>query len=134
MKKFLTEFKEFAIRGNVIDMAVGITIGTAFNAIVSSLVNDLIMPCIAAITSSTNFRDLKLVLKTAADGTTITLNYGQFIQVIIDFVIVAFSMYIVVKAINKLKKKYHKEKQEKAPAKSPELLQLEKITQILESK
>lgn len=134
MKRFLKEFKEFAIRGNVIDMAVGITIGTAFNAIVSSLVNDLIMPCIAAITSNNNFSDLKIVLKTAADGTVISLNYGQFIQVIVDFLIVAFSMYIVVRTINKLKKKYHKEKEEKAPAKSPELIQLEKITQILESK
>lgn len=134
MKGFFKEFKEFAIRGNVIDMAVGITIGTAFNAIVSSLVNDLIMPCIAAITSNNNFSDLKIVLKTATDGTVISLNYGQFIQVIVDFLIVAFSMYIVVRSINKLKKKYHKEKEEKAPAKSPELLQLEKITQILESK
>ena len=134
MKGFFKEFKEFAVRGNMIDMAVGITIGTAFNAIVTSLVNDLIMPCIAALTSNNNFSDLKIVLKTAADGTVISINYGQFIQVIINFLIVAFSMYVVVRTINQLKKKYHKEKEEKAPAKSPELLELEKITKILETK
>lgn len=134
MKGFFKEFKEFAVRGNMIDMAVGITIGTAFNAIVTSLVNDLIMPCIAALTSNNNFSDLKIVLKTATDGTVISINYGQFIQVIINFLIVAFSMYVVVRTINQLKKKYHKEKEEKAPAKSPELEQLEKIASILKSK
>lgn len=133
MKKFLNEFREFAIRGNVIDMAVGLTLGTAFNNIVNSLVNDLFMPLVASLTSSNNISDLKLVLKETEEG-IISINYGQFIQVIINFVIIAFSMYIVVKAINKLKKKYRKEKEEKAPEKSPELLQLEKITQILESK
>ena len=133
MKKFLNEFREFAVRGNVIDMAVGLTLGTAFNSIVNSLVNDLFMPVVAALTSNNNFADLKVVLKTTSEG-VISINYGQFIQVIINFVIIAFSMYVVVKAINKLKKKYHKEKEEKAPVKSPELLQLEKITQILESK
>lgn len=133
MKKFLNEFREFAVRGNVIDMAVGLTLGTAFNSIVNSLVNDLFMPVVAALTSNNNFSDLKVVLKTTEEG-VISINYGQFIQVIINFIIIAFSMYIVVKAINNLKKKYHKEKEEKAPVKSPELLQLEKITQILESK
>ena len=133
MKKFLNEFREFAVRGNVIDMAVGLTLGTAFNGIVNSLVNDLFMPVVAALTSNNNFSDLKVVLKTTEES-IISINYGQFIQVIINFVIIAFSMYVVVKAINKLKKKYHKEKEEKAPVKSPELLQLEKITQILESK
>lgn len=134
MKGFLKEFKEFAMKGNVIDMAVGITIGTAFNAIVSSLVNDIIMPCIAALTSNNNFSELKLILKTTKDGTVISINYGQFIQVIIDFIIVAFSMWLVVKTINNIKRKLHKEEKEKAPVKSPELIQLEKITQILESK
>lgn len=133
MKNFLKEFKEFAIRGNVIDMAVGLTLGTAFNGIVNSLVNDLFMPLVASITSSNNIADLKLILKETEEG-IISINYGQFIQVIINFIIIAFSMYIVVKMINNLKKKYHKEKEEKAPEKSPELIQLEKITQILESK
>lgn len=134
MKNFLKEFKEFAIKGNVIDMAVGITIGTAFNAIVSSLVNDLIMPCIAALTSNNKFSDLSIVLKKTADGTAITLNYGQFIQVIVNFIIIAFSMWMVVKTINRIKSKVHKEEKKEAPVKSPELIQLEKITQILESK
>lgn len=133
MKKFLEEFREFAVRGNVIDMAVGLTLGTAFNNIVNSLVNDIFMPFVASLTANNNISDLKFVLKTTEEG-VISINYGQFIQVIINFVIIAFSMYVVVKAINEVKKKYHKEKQEKAPAKSPELIQLEKITQILESK
>lgn len=133
MKKFFKEFKDFAIKGNVIDMAVGLTLGTAFNGIVNSLVNDVIMPFVASITANNNIADLKWVLKETSEG-IISINYGQFIQVIINFVIIAFSMYVVVKAINKIKEKYHKEEKEKAPAKSPELIQLEKITQILESK
>ena len=133
MKKLLNEFKEFINKGDVMSMAVGIIIGGAFTAIVNSLVNDIIMPFIASITANNNIVDLKVVLKVTEEG-IISINYGQFIQIIINFVIIAFSMFVVVKTINKLKKKYHKEKEEKAPVKSPELLQLEKITQILESK
>ena len=133
MKGFIKEFRDFAVRGNVIDMAVGLSLGTAFNNIVNSLVNDIIMPFIASITANNNIVDLKVVLKITEEG-IISINYGQFIQIIINFVIISFSMFVVVKAINKLKKKYHKEKEEKAPVKSPELLQLEKITELLESK
>ena len=133
MKKFFKEFREFAVRGNVIDMAVGLTLGTAFNGIVNSLVNDIFMPFVASLTANNNISDLKWILKETDEG-IISINYGQFIQIIINFIIIAFSMYIVVKAINKFKKKYHKEKEEKAPEKSPELLELEKITKILESK
>lgn len=133
MKNFFKEFRDFAIRGNVIDMAVGLSLGTAFNGIVNSLVNDIIMPFVASVTANSNFADLKWVLKTTQEG-VISINYGQFIQIVINFIIIAFSMYIVVRTINRVKKKLHKEEKEKAPVKSPELLQLEKITQILESK
>lgn len=131
MKKILKEFKDFAMKGNVIDMAVGITLGTAFNDIVNSLVNDIIMPFIAAISSDTNFTSFKFILK-QTDKEIISVNYGQFIQIIVNFLIIAFSMWIVVRLINKVKKKILI--QEKTSAKSPELLQLERITQLLESK
>lgn len=131
MKKILKEFKDFAMKGNVIDMAVGITLGTAFNDIVNSLVNDIIMPFIAAISSDTNFTSFKFILK-QTDKEIISVNYGQFIQIVVNFLIIAFSMWVVVRLINKVKKKILI--QEKTPAKSPELLQLERITQLLESK
>ena len=136
MKKFINEFKEFAMRGNVLDMAVGVVIGGAFSKIVTSLVNDVFTPVIAALTSNVNFSDLSIVLKQASD-TAITLNYGSFIQAVIDFIIVAFVIFLVVKGMNKLnaiKKKKEEEKVEEAPAKSAELLELEKITEILKNK
>lgn len=107
----LKEFKAFAIKGNLIDMAIGIIIGAAFGKIVTSLVNDLIMPPIGLLLGGVNFTELSVVLKSAvteADGTIIpavTLNYGNFIQIVIDFLIVAFVIFMVVKGINKMKKK-----------------------------
>lgn len=136
MKNFLKEFKEFAMRGNVLDMAVGVVIGSAFTAIVTSLVNDVFTPVIAALTSNVTFADLNIVLKETADA-SITLNYGAFIQTIINFIIVAFVIFMVVKGMNKLnniKNKKKEEKVEEVPAKSPELIQLEKIAELLEKK
>lgn len=136
MKSFLKEFKEFAMRGNVLDMAVGVVIGSAFTAIVTSLVNDVFTPVIAALTSNVTFADLNIVLKETADA-SITLNYGSFIQTIINFIIVAFVIFMVVKGMNKLnniKNKKKEEKVEEVPAKSPELIQLEKIAELLEKK
>lgn len=107
----LKEFKAFAIKGNLIDMAIGIIIGAAFGKIVTSLVNDLIMPPIGLLLGGVNFTELSVVLKSAvieADGTivpAVTLNYGNFIQIVIDFLIVAFVIFMVVKGINKMKKK-----------------------------
>lgn len=135
MKKFFNEFKEFAMRGNVLDMAVGVVIGSAFTAIVTSLVNDVFTPLIAALTSNVNFADLSITLKQSGD-TAITLNYGAFIQAIINFVIVAFVVFLVVKGMNKvtsLKKKKEEEKVEE-PVKSPELIQLEEITNLLKNR
>jgi large conductance mechanosensitive channel len=102
----MKEFKEFAVKGDAVDMAVGIVIGAAFGKIVSSLVNDVIMPPIGLLLGGVDFKNLKATLKTATgDVPAVTLNYGQFINNVIDFLIVAFSIFLVVKFINRLKKK-----------------------------
>lgn len=102
----LKEFKEFAIKGNVIDLAVGVVIGGAFGKIVTSLVNDIIMPVTGLITGGVDFKDHVYVLRGAVgDDKGLTLNYGAFIQNILDFIIVAFSIFLFVKLINKLKRK-----------------------------
>jgi large conductance mechanosensitive channel len=100
------EFKEFAVRGNVIDMAVGVIVGTAFGKIVSSFVSDVIMPPIGVLLGGVNFSDLALTIKEAA-GTSpaVVMAYGKFTQTVIDFVIIAFVIFTVVRLINSLKKK-----------------------------
>jgi large conductance mechanosensitive channel len=104
----IKEFKEFAMRGNVVDLAVGIIIGAAFGKIITSLVNDIIMPPIGLLLGGVDFKNLKVVLKEATMDVpplpAVTLNYGQFINTVINFLIVAFSIFIVVKLINTLKK------------------------------
>ena len=103
---FIKEFKEFAVKGDAVDMAIGIVIGAAFGKIVTSLVSDVIMPPIGFLLGGVDFKNLKLVLKAAtADVPAVTLNYGQFINTTLDFLIVAFSIFLVVKGINRLKKK-----------------------------
>ncbi len=100
-----SEFKKFAMRGNVVDLAVGVVIGAAFGKIVTSLVNDIIMPPIGVLTGGIDFSALNIVLKAAtADQAAITINYGVFLSNIIDFLIVAFSIFFVIKQMNKLKK------------------------------
>ena len=119
MKKFFEEFKTFAMRGNVIDMAVGVVIGGAFGKITTSIVNDIIMPVIGAITGGLNFADWKIVLKEAvanAEGvidpaTEIAITYGNTIAIILDFIIIAFAVFCMVKALNNL----HKKQEEPAP-------------------
>lgn len=106
------EFKEFAFRGNVIDMAVGVVVGGAFGKIVTSLVNDIITPVIGVLTSGTDLKNLTVQLSTAADGTPNMLNYGMFLQNIIDFLIIAFSIFMVVKTLNTARKKIEKKKEE----------------------
>ena len=101
---FIKEFKEFAVRGNVIDMAVGVVIGGAFGKIVSSLVGDVIMPIVGVLTSGVDFKALKFTIKEAHENIpAVTINYGMFIQTIIDFTIIAFCIFLVIKAINRLK-------------------------------
>ena len=109
----LQEFKEFAVKGNVVDMAVGIIIGAAFGKIVSSLVGDVIMPPIGLLLGGVDFSNLSIVLKEAVDKTpAVTMNYGKFIQTIIDFIIISFSIFIMVKVINTLKRKQAEEQAE----------------------
>jgi large conductance mechanosensitive channel len=104
--KLAEEFKAFAMKGNVVDMAVGIIIGAAFGKIVASIVNDIIMPPLGLIIGGVNFTDLKFVMKAAVDGNpAVTLNYGNFIQVVFDFMIVAFAVFMVIKAMNSAKRK-----------------------------
>ncbi len=113
--KILNEFKAFAIKGNMIDMAVGIVIGAAFGKIVSSIVSDILMPPIGLLLGGVNFTDLKLVMKAATETVpAVTWNYGNFIQVLIDFLIIAFAIFMLVKAINSAKKK-----EAEAPAAPP---------------
>ncbi|HZK68208.1 MAG TPA: large-conductance mechanosensitive channel protein MscL [Paludibacter sp.] len=106
----LKEFKDFAMRGNVIDLAVGVIIGSAFGKIVASFVADVVMPPIGLLVGGVNFTDLKWVMKNPeiVDGVqkaAVTMNYGNFLQVTLDFLIVAFVIFMVIKAINNLKKK-----------------------------
>lgn len=106
MKKFMEEFKSFAMKGNVIDLAVGIVIGGAFGKIVSSLVNDLIMPLLGLITGKMDLTNWKyIVVHKSATVPEAAIRFGMFLQTIIDFVIVAFTIFMVVKAMNRFKKK-----------------------------
>ena len=102
MKKFLVEFKEFISRGNVIDMAVGIIIGGAFTAIVTSLVDDIIMPVLSIVTGGLDFSALKIVIGTGEDAAS--FKYGAFLSAVINFVIIAFVIFCMIKAMNKLRK------------------------------
>ncbi len=102
---FVKEFREFAMRGNVVDMAVGVIIGGAFGKIVSSLVGDVFMPVLGILTGGVDFKDLKITLAEAVGETpAVTLNYGAFIQNVFDFIIIAFAIFMMIKALNKLKK------------------------------
>jgi large conductance mechanosensitive channel len=102
----VSEFKDFAVKGSAVEMAVGIIIGAAFGKIVSSLVSDVIMPPLGLLIGGVDFKNLKVILKQATnDAPAVTLNYGQFINTVIDFLIVAFAIFLVVKAINNMKKK-----------------------------
>ena len=101
---FASEFKEFAMRGNVIDLAVGVVIGAAFGKIVSSLVGDVIMPALSPVLGSVNFSELAVRISTDAQGKTVLLKYGTFLQTIFEFIIIAFAIFIVLKGINQLKR------------------------------
>lgn len=122
MGKFLNDFKQFAMRGNVLDMAVGVIIGGAFGKIVSSIVNDIIMPPIGWLIGGVNFSDLKFTLPTVEviGGEKLeaaTINYGNFIQTTLDFLIVAFCVFMLIKVVNKLTTK--KKEEETKPAEAP---------------
>jgi len=133
MKKFFEEFKAFAMRGNVIDLAVGVVIGGAFGKITTSIVNDIIMPLISMLTGGINFSEWKIVLKEAvanAEGvidpaTEVAIKYGNTLAIILDFIIIAFAVFCMVKALNALHEKADalkkKEEEEAAAAAEPEV-------------
>ena len=127
----MKEFKDFAMRGNVIDMAVGIVIGGAFGKIVSSLVQDVIMPPIGVLLGGVDFSSLSIIVKQATEETeAVVLKYGAFLNTIIEFIIIAFAIFMVVKGINSLKKK-EVEKPAAPPAPSKEETSLTEIRDLL---
>jgi large conductance mechanosensitive channel len=128
------EFREFAMRGNVVDLAVGVVIGAAFGKIVSSVVADVIMPPIGMLLGGVDFTDLKLILKEAVgEVPAVTLNYGTFIQTCIDFLIIAFAVFLLVKGINSLKRK-EAEAPPAPPAPSAEEALLTEIRDLLKNR
>lgn len=130
----MKEFKAFAMRGNVVDMAVGIIIGGAFGKIVSSLVNDIIMPPIGVLIGGVSFTDLAITIKAAtADSPAVTINYGNFVQVVFDFLIIAAAIFTLIKVMNSLKKK-EEEAPAAPPAPSKEETILAEIRDILKNK
>ena len=127
----MKEFKEFAVKGNMIDMAVGIVIGSAFGKIIASLVTDVIMPPIGLLLGGVDFSNLSIVLKEATEATeAVTLNYGVFINTVVDFTIIAFAIFMVIKAINSAKKK-EEEKPKEPPKPSEEVMLLKDIRDAL---
>ncbi|GIK62135.1 MAG: large-conductance mechanosensitive channel protein MscL [Ignavibacteriota bacterium] len=132
--KMLQEFKQFAMRGNVLDMAIGIIIGAAFGKIVSSFVADVIMPPIGLLLGGVDFSSLSITLKQGSEGVApVMLKYGVFINTIIDFIIIAFAIFMVVKAINSMKKK-EEEKPAAPPAPTKEEILLTEIRDELRKK
>ena len=135
-KKFFGEFKEFISKGNVIDLAVGLIIGSAFTAIVTSLVNDIVMPLIGAIFGGIDFTSLRWVIREAGEGVEeASLNYGNFIQTIVNFLLIALVIFCVVKSINTLREKMAKkqveEEEQKEEEPSEEVLLLREIRDSL---
>lgn len=131
----LKEFKEFAVKGNIIDLAVGVIIGNAFSKIVNSLVNDIIMPLMGVITGGVNFTYLKAVIKEKHGSVpAITLNYGSFIQNIIDFLIISFSIFLFVKLINKLRIENRDRSSQEVKIQSEEVVLIKEIRDILKNK
>ncbi len=126
MTTFVKDFKAFATRGNVIDLAFAVIIGTAFGKIVSSLVEDIIMPPVGFLIGGVSFTDLAVSLETGI-GAPVLIRYGEFIQTVFDFVIIALVLFLVLRAVTKLQKP----KAEEAPKKSDELRTLEEIRDLL---
>ena len=128
MKQFLKEFKEFAMRGNVLDMAVGVVVGGAFSKIVTSLVNDVVMPLISLATGQVNFTVLSYVFR--AGGNEVVLAYGNFIQTVVEFIILAFCVFCAVKLMTKLRIEKKKEDAAQTPATPPAPTSEELLTEI----
>jgi len=132
MMSLLKEFREFAVRGNVIDMAVGIIIGGAFGTIVQSLVKDVIMPPIGMLLGGVDFSDIRIPLKAAAPGTEgVSMNVGVFLNNCISFLIVAFAVFMLVKAVNEVRRRFEEKKEETPPAPAPSEVYLKEIRDAL---
>ncbi|WP_331344650.1 large-conductance mechanosensitive channel protein MscL [Cellvibrio sp. UBA7661] len=120
---FIKDFREFAVRGNVVDMAVGIIIGAAFGKVVSSLVSDVFMPPLGWLIGGVDFSDLAIILPEIIEGKgTVPIMYGKFIQTILDFTIVAFAIFMMIKVINRLKKREEEKPAEPAAPSNQEVL------------
>lgn len=135
---FFKEFKEFVSRGNVLDMAVGVVIGGAFGKIVSSVVNDILMPPIGLLLGGVDFSDLKVVLQSEQVNELgeviqplVTLNYGSFIQTVVDFLIIALAIFTMIKGVNKLKRAEEEKPAEEPAAKPDDVVLLEEIRDLL---
>jgi len=131
----MKEFKEFALRGNVMDMAIGVVIGGAFGKIVSSLVNDVVMPPLGVFIGGVDFSSLSFILKEAAENApAVTIRYGSFVQTMIDFIIIAAAIFMVIKAINSLRRNKEAPPLPPAPEPSPEETLLTEIRDLLKER
>lgn len=130
------EFKKFAVKGNVVDLAIGVIIGGAFGKIVTSLVNDMIMPIFGVITGGINLKAAKWIIREATEEIPeLSMNYGQFLQNVVDFLIISFSIFIIIRMLNKLKKKEEtKSEPPKEPEPTKEELLLTEIRDLLKEK
>jgi len=133
---FIKEFQEFALKGNVVDLAVGFIIGAAFGKIVTSMVNDVIMPPIGLALGGVDFKALSIVLKPATETTAaVAINYGAFVNTLIDFLIIALVIFVAIKAMSSMRKKYEKQEKKAEEAKqSKEEQLLEEIRDLLKKK
>jgi large conductance mechanosensitive channel len=130
----LKEFKQFAVKGNVVDLAVGVIIGGAFGKIVTSLVNDMLMPMLGLLVGKVNFKELKLVIAPASEETAeVAILYGSFIQSVVDFFIIAFSVFLFVKVLTTIRKK-EPEAPPTPPAPSKEAVLLEEIRDLIKAR
>ena len=135
MTGIMKEFKEFALRGNVMDMAIGVVIGGAFGKIVSSLVNDVVMPPLGVFIGGVDFSSLSFILKEAAENApAVTIRYGSFVQTMIDFIIIAAAIFMVIKAINSLRRNKEAPPLPPAPEPSPEETLLTEIRDLLKER
>ena len=131
----LKEFKEFAVKGDAVDMAVGIVIGAAFGKIVTSLVNDIIMPPIGLLIGGVDFKDLQVVIKKATETSSeIAIRYGAFVNTIIDFVIIAAAIFLTIKLFSSIRKKKEEEKKEEIKIEKEEVVILKEIRDLLKKK
>ena len=134
-RTFLTEFKEFALRGNVVDLAIGIVIGAGFGKIVSSLVADLITPVLGLALGGVDFKNLSFTIKEAREGVqAITITYGAFLQSVFDFIIIAFALFLVIKGMNTLKRRFEREQKTGEAPKPADIALLEEIRDLLKEK